>query len=450
MRRYHALWAVAFLPVVATALGQAPPRYRLETGDWLVYERRETTSRITSGEKLGTARTDQVQVWVLDRGDDLATILLDVIQIDSGGNVQPMRGILGRMDARGVMTVAAEYRAHTAHIPTAFEVLPILRPAAEASAAWTAEADVLGDRYAYTQRDSDENELGMTRIDFRYVTEHGSHGLLDETIDGVLWFDPAAGRVVRREMESVSPMRDLRTRAVTILKHSVRNEDRWTRQRLDETVRYVFALRQQDAVMAELMQARAEWDAVRPRLLRLWEGCVADIPRDAKSPVRMLAGASREWIERESPLWSRRAEYVHRVMNKKSPAWLLQRVAGGTVRSEDLQDRWRVEVFWSYGQRESARALLGIAGLPQEAALRWENPPFRVISMNLDPDGRIAARAADAAPQIEYHLLAEPLNLLVPAPELPLIRLIDRDGVVRAVWFGWHAWRNTEILEAIP
>lgn len=449
MMTHRVLRMILLLSGVSTAVAQAPPRYRFEVGDWLVYERRETTGRIGGGEKIGATRTDQIQIWVLDRSDDLATILLDVIQMD-GVTAFPMRGILAQVDGRGIRTVAPEFRAHTARIPTAFEVLPILRSATEASAAWTSEPDVLGDQFTYVERGPESGDNGMTRIDFHYVIGGGLRGWLDGTFEGAIWFDTASGRVARRASEYSSPMQGIQTRTETVLKHAVRNEERWTRQRLDETVRYVFALRQQDAVFAELLHNRTDWDTARPRLLRLWEGCVADLPRDAKSPVRTLAGAAREWIERDAPLWMRRTEYARRAIGRQAAPWLLQRSDGATVRSEELQDRWRIEVFWRGGQRESVRALLGTAGLPQAAALRWENPPFRVISMNLDSDGRIAARAAAVVPQIEFHLLAEPLNLLAPAPELPLIRLVDREGVVRAVWFGWHAWRTVEILEAIP
>lgn len=433
----------------ATARSQAPARFTFEPGDWLVYERRETVTRLSTGERAGPLTTDQIQLWVLERNADNSLILLDQIRfIDD--KAQPARGILANVDSRGVLTIPAEFREHVSEVTEVVELLPILRPASEVGAGWTSEPDVFGERYACTERGPDAGENGATRIEFVRMDEPPIRDVPIEALRGSFWMDAAAGRLTRRESTAESKADDIQRKVTITLRHAVRNELRWTQQRINESGRFTLAVRQQDAMYADVLADRTELAVARPRVQRLWEGCVADIPRDAKSPFRVLAGAAREWVERDAEKWSRRSDFAHRVIGKKSPPWSLQSAGGGVVRGSDLQDKWRVEAYWRFGPRESHRAMLDLEGLLPSCQNRWDEPPLRVIAMNLDANGVYARGYAGALTNISAHVIAEPLAQLEAMPEAPLIQLVDRDGVVKGVWFGWNHWRSAEILSAIP
>lgn len=431
---------------VLTGGAQAPARYAFETGDWLVYERREVVTRASGGERIGPSITDQIQIWVLNRTADSCLILLDQIRLLEN-DARPARGIVATVDSRGVLSVAPEHQAHTVELPEAFELFPILRPATEASSAWVAEADIFGEQISYREQGLDPAEPDLMCVG---CSRTGPPGLATDSLSGLIWLDTRQGRLARRETTITSSDGEQRRTISLRLHHAVRNEARWTQQRLAECTRYALALQQQDSQLAEVSSGRVNWDTVRPRLARLWDGCIADIPRDAKSPFRVLAGASREWLDRDAAKWSARGEYARQFVNRKLAPWTLLDSTGQPVRSDEVADRWRIEFLWRDRDALSRSALLGLSALPAAAASRWADPPFRIVSLNVDPTFMPERAFVRAFPTISHHLLAEPLARVDALPELPLIRLIDRDGMVKAVWFGWHPWRGAEILRAIP
>ncbi|MBL8877785.1 MAG: hypothetical protein JNG88_01595 [Phycisphaerales bacterium] len=437
--------SAAFFAGVA-ARAQAPARYVFETGDWLVYERREVSSHGPGGERNGPAITDQIQIWVLSRSGDSSLILLDRIRLVEK-DARPARGVVANVDARGLLSIAPEYQPHVTELSEAFELFPILRPATEASTNWTAEADIFGERYAYEERGADAANPDLLLLDCSHAS---APGMRADSFSGAIWLDTRTGRLSRRETNITSHDGESRRTITLRLRHAVRNELRWTQQRLSESVRFALALQQQDAQLAEVTTGRVDWETVRPRLTRLWEGCVADIPREAKSPFRVLAGAAREWLDRDAAMHARRGAYAREALNKKPAPWTLLDPSGQPVRSDDLADRWRIEFIWRERDALSRSALHGLNALPVAGASRWSDPPFRVVSLNVDPMFLPSREFISASPAISHHLLAEPLARVDALPELPLIRLVDREGVVKAIWFGWHPWRGAEILRAIP
>ena len=61
-----------------------------------------------------------------------------------------------------------------------------------------------------------------------------------------------------------------------------------------------------------------------------------------------------------------------------------------------------------------------------------------ILCLNLDTDASLAQRAIACLPPGPAQLLAGPLRVVEPPPRLPILRVLDRQGIIRGLWIGWQ------------
>jgi hypothetical protein len=104
------------------------------------------------------------------------------------------------------------------------------------------------------------------------------------------------------------------------------------------------------------------------------------------------------------------------------------------VTCESVRHGYVIECFWSGESAWGPRALEPIRQLRK--ALPAEL--FTVLCYNMDQDlpraQEVLARCGADLPQI----VGGPLLEVEILPESPLVRVLDREGVIRGIWVGWQ------------
>jgi hypothetical protein len=93
-----------------------------------------------------------------------------------------------------------------------------------------------------------------------------------------------------------------------------------------------------------------------------------------------------------------------------------------------------IECFWS------GESVWGLRALDSFQRLGHGLPPelFTQIQYNTDVDLPRALEAIRIAGAVQPHVIGAPLLNADPLPKIPLVRVLDRDGVIRGIWIGWE------------
>ena len=131
--RRRAAYALAGFHTVgicaAACLAQAPLRYNFRSGDRLIYKRSAIVASLETG-AVEQRITDQIQLWCLERDDNEALVLLDLVHFVDG-RIEPVRGALLRIDMRGERRMEAAMLTRIAELDAAFDILPAMRSTLE-------------------------------------------------------------------------------------------------------------------------------------------------------------------------------------------------------------------------------------------------------------------------------------------------------------------------------
>jgi hypothetical protein len=429
VRTIAAMVAAALLAGTAAAVTEPPLRYQWHVGDWLVYERRAVTTPLDA-DAPRQVTTEQVQLWCLERRGGGYLMQLDVLDA-AGGPASVLRGVLVELDPQGLRQWPAVMRGRVLPAAAALEVVPAHRSALEPGPTWLTPPDHYGRQWRCTQGAPDAARGGAVRIAFETVDTTGGDALLGRSAAGAFWFDATAGHVMAVEYEERDTQAGTRTQVTVTRRHVVRNDERWCALRVAEARRYLAALEREDRLLATLSADPARAAPLLAELEQLWVETRRDLARDPRSPVNLLVTARHRRLVEDVPRWRTRAARLAGWLNRPARAWTLQTADGRTLAREAFGGRRTVECFWSVASEESVRMLPRLRALarPEEA------PP--VLALNVDADPTAARRAAQGDDRVR-HVLAEPLRRAEPLDELPVVRLLDAEGVVRRVWFGWQ------------
>jgi hypothetical protein len=420
---------MAFLACAAAA--QTPLRYRLQAGDRLVYERRAQVTALDSG-KPQARIVDQIQFWCLEVRDNRALVLLDRIRIVAG-RAEPIRGALFYMDESGVRRIPESVRTRAADLDSAFEVVPVLRPALKPGRSWTTPPDRHGRRRRCTRGDADPNSNNTVPMDFEMEDPTGVAEILGRTMTGRFWFDPGAGRVTRVRTQATDRAAGTRTEAAIVLRRRGKKPQPWLTGRVAESRRYLNTLRGEDRLLDRLLTHPRELERILDDLDRLWASFLVDTAAAAPSPFRLLGKAHRARLLAGRGNLIARANFAASELGARVAHWSLQTPGGETLTSEALRDRTVVECFWSADSVASLRSFGGLRELQEHFGER-----IRVVCVNIDADIERARRAASrCGPGLTHLLAGAPLDGRPPR-ELPILRILRPDSTVARVLFGLH------------
>lgn len=423
-----------------TSVGQAQSaamRYRLNVGDRLHYERSAEEGR----------RQSRVTLTCLDDRDGR---LLVLIARDSSPSETPSRNTGGGavwLAPTGEKTWIPEFLTRAAALDELLDVVPVLSHEFIRGSRWSTPPDHYGCRLACVVVGSDERHAGAIAVEYSLDDSSGAAEITGESLNGRFWFDGQRGVVSRVETTSGAPriagsstpahattritrlvgvdrlsaavLHDERTRFEALLR-VLRREDRLTADAIAGRVSTAEARRGGDA-------SWKEWDAAGGKFAHLPVAQIASGLHaawdDATPRLRVMSGAAQASIGRRAATWS------------------LPDESGATVRAEALRDRLVVEASWSAESIDSLRQFEVLRGasrdLPAEA--------LRIVCINVDADIDSARRAARSCGAGLAHVFAGPALTPRDPALLPTMRLIGRDGIVRAVWYGWQP----RIVEAL-
>lgn len=337
--------------------------------------------------------------------------------------------VLFSIDDRGEIVLADEFRRRPAALAPIHDIFPLLPPALEYSGTWDGQIDELGRVLRFRQA-----AAAQTSLQFRFEQGDptGVSGFLRQSASGSIWFNTDTQLVTRFE----------RTEADNGERREIRGElvgrDRPIPNRLSQNAReresLSQALRMEAALIDEITARPDKAELTLIRLDRIWSEYLAQPPRDDLSPFRQFAAARRERLRRQAAAQGARARMAEPWLGKPAAQWSFQDERGQTVTSEALRKGITVEIFWSCASEASLR-MFGVA-----LALSKELPKTSasVVFLNIDSDLSAARRAVGACGQGNRVVFAGlPMEGQAPS-DLPIIRILDDQGVIRRVLFGWR------------
>ncbi|QOJ13538.1 MAG: hypothetical protein HRU75_02290 [Planctomycetia bacterium] len=441
--------SLLLLTIASTGHAADLLRYRFETGDWLTYDRRVTAvhdAERTAGRATPAAPTERIDLWCLDSRFGEFQILLSHTTEDAGGAVS--RGVLLRVDARGLPTGANEMARSAADLDFLFDVLPILQSPLDDRSAWRTTA--VPGRLALDCRIAERTDApgggGATsdriRIEFQSANS-GPAAPGRSARRGVFEFDAARGQIERAAGTFTSADGATGETQVT-LRRRMRHDAGWCALRIEEAESFLRATRRQEALLDEIVGGTLRVEDAVAENSRLWAALRRDLAARGQSPFDAIAATRARRMRDAAGTLQRLRGYADAQRGRPASGWSLQDAEGRTHDSATARRGWTLECFWSMHQPVSAQMPEALIRTRAElvaaaAATPGQRPPaITLIGLNIDPELEPAARAMRAAPSGMLHVHADSLAALAPPPELPCTRLIDPDGVVRGMYFGWR------------
>ncbi|MCK4341893.1 MAG: hypothetical protein KAY37_09250, partial [Phycisphaerae bacterium] len=418
-------------------------QYRLDVGDRLVFERQATVSALETGEPLGRV-TDQVQLWCLARRQDELLVLVELNR-SSDGSAEPARAVVLYVGEGGRRRCPAETQTRLDPLYPALDLLPVLPIGPQSEAEWRTPPDLYQRRWHCTRRGTDPAHAGRLRIDFVVEDPLGVADVLGHTRSGSYWFDPRVGLVTRFESEEADQTRETRTKAVGVLRERLEQSPAWCARRADEAERFLRTLNHEERLLHEVVSRPEALPRTYTELDRLWLAFKTDVDDRALSPFATIADARRQDLRAAADAFPARSELGRRWLNQPAVTWTLQDAAGETVICEAARQGVVIECFWS------GESVWGLRVLEPMRRLQAALPRHRVrlICYNMDREVEraraVIERCGGPSPTPGrrpshplLHILGGPLREVETLPELPLVRVLDREGIVRGVWVGWH------------
>ena len=416
------------LACAASASAQGIPTYRLDRAH-LTYERQATATRDVEPPRH---TTEQIEILSLDVHEGRHLLLLSVAQ-HAGGQIVPTHAAVIEIDAYGRRHVPEVARTQLGPLEPVLELLPVLPTGAQDFTAWRTPLDLYQRRWSCVNRGADARYGHHFRVDYSVEEATGIDAALGRERTGNYWFDPVGGRVVRLETTIADRALGTHVKSVSTLRAFTTHSPGWCRRRAEEAQAFLRALAQEERLLQQLVTEPTTRDAVQEQLQRVWLGFRSDVEDGVGSPFRVAADARRRHWRTATATLTARAELGQRWMGQPVIPWTLQDASGQTLISEARRRGVVIECFWSGESAWGLRALdsfqrLG-RGLPPEL--------FTQIHYNTDFDLPRAVEVIRLATRAQPHIVGAPLLDADPLPEVPLVRVLDRGGVIRGAWIGW-------------
>ena len=439
---WHArgLAACLLLAAAVPALAERTLIYRLNPGNRLVFEYETTVSDLTTGRTLSRS-VDEVQVWCLAQQPEGMLVLFDVTRRGAAGS-EPTRAAVFHVDSAGRRRLPPGMPRRLAEIQQALDVMPCLPSDAQSEQEWRTVLDVFGRRWHCHNRGADGRQEGAWRIDFSAEELTGVAELLERQQTGSYWYDPRAGFVTRVTAETEDGRARTRTSVTATFRELVQHSPEWCGRRAAEAERYVQAIGHEDLLLDQIVTRADQWPRIRQQLDQLWAAFKTDVETRANTPFEGLADAQRLALRVADERLAARAALAQRWFGKPAGTWTFQSAAGETMVSESLRGFVVIECYWS---AEDAGALRAMEPL-HRIQTRLPEQLFRMVGYNVDRDLDRALRAIALGGAGVPQIIAGPLREIEAMPELPIVRVLDRNGIVRGMWFGWDP-EYAEVVE---
>ncbi len=417
-----ARWIAAAL-FFAEAAVAGIPRYALNSGETLSY-RRTVRTLDAAGNSTGGELDQVIDIGVLARkgltwevvsilrtGDSVADVV--VFSIDDGGEI----------------AVAEEFRRRPASLDVVREIFPTLPPALDFGGTWDAQQDELGRSARMRQVAA---EAGSVQFRHEQVDSTGVSKFLRQSGSGSTWFDIGNQLVSRFDRtETTGDLHSVIRGELVGREKSSSRAVSWSPRELDA---FSQALRMEDALVDETTARPAKIDMTLSRMGRIWSEFLAQPPRDDASPLRQFAARHREVVRLQADSYRMRARLSGHWIGKPAAQWSFQDERGQTVISEAVRKGITVEIFWSSASEPSLRMFKAALALPRELP----KTSASVVFLNIDSDLIAARRAVEACSQGNRVVFAGmPMEGQTPA-DLPIVRILDEEGLIRHVSFGWR------------
>jgi len=434
-------WTLLSLCCAGLARGQSAPatpanpvamRYQFRVGERWVYQR-SIEERPLDAAHGGQPRRgrEQLQLWVLAQRGDRTRVLIDLIRLDGSRISESLGGPVDVADS-GARTWPDEMQPRCVPLLDALDVLPIVLHDYERGPSWTTAADELGRQMKYEISPPAVGE-SLQRVRFERIDPTGASQVSGATASGTFWFDLDTRRVTRVESESVDAARGVRVLVRSELFTIKQQEAEWCARRGEDCDRLMRAMRSEDRLVRTVCgnaAAARTWSDFS----RIWNESVSELSIDTESPLPRLAGGWKTRIESRLPELRRWAALVGRWQDQAAPQWSLQDAGGGTVRSETLRDRPNLELFWNNSSGDSLHMLEVVRRL----RLSFPEAGLRIVCIQTDNDFAAARAAAAQAGVGLMHVFGGGPLLGDATGSVPIARLIDKNGRVEGVWFGWE------------
>lgn len=409
------------------AVAQSAPRYEWTPGVCWVYDR---AASITPESGPPARVEDRIRVWRLaaDGGDRL--VLIDLTRLIDGA-VQPGHVAVVYADAAGQVRVPPESGARLLAAPELLHVIAPLPAATSEDAEWVSPPDFLGRRLRCGR---DGGSATSPQYRFARHAPAGPLALYDESFDGRFTFDAADGRVARVEARRVDRVRGVTIEETIEFRDQLSHALDWARRRAEEAGKLLRAMSYEDRMLHDALSGESEGRGLGERFDRIWPTFRTQVDARGGSPLAPMVDSLAALGQRLRPQLEVRAALGARWMNKPAERWTLQTPTLETVTSETLRRDVVIEVYWTSTSIVSLHALSQLVEL-RHGALASE--PVTVLAVNVDRDlvrGRAAAARLDGelTPLLGADVFgAERLAVV------PLVRAIDRAGVVRGLWGGY-------------
>ena len=428
--------AAALLIALAqtAAIAQSPPRYRYQPADRLVYDRH---TRTVSGTSETASKThEQVQIWCLQRHDDDALLVVESSTVVNG-RAGKMHGTVLQIDVRGRRSYDPEFTDTWPAPDILCEMLPFLPSAFETGSTWTGGPDEHGQLYHCRRIGPDAQRGGAVRFDFEIEDPAGVLTALDIQKRGRFWFDTDTGLVIRSETETIDNRHDAKKLVINVLYQRLSVvEPRWCQRRLNDLDRLKRVLHYEQRELGEMYKHPATIGQALQAIDRRWAEVMHEIPARAESPLHRLAQAYRRQTAARASDLREQARLIQSWTGSTAADWTFQTPAGESLSSESLRDRHVLEYFWRSDVPASLRGFTNLRELQTQLALA----NVRIVCLNIDTDVAAGQRTAElcGGKGLTQVLAGAPVGG-EPPRQLPILRLIDREGRVLRVYFGFPA-----------
>lgn len=476
-----AFWVLLLAAELLTAQVPAVPRYRFHPGEVLEYERRAEIVPL-AGSGPARSRRDRIRVWCLEQrgGEWLLLLELSTVRED---RAELSRGAVVYIDERGRCRVPPEMVARLDDLDPAFEVLPEMRPALGVSKEWKTRPDsfhrvwrcrlasgavpvpdltfplergrpvvppdAAGSQSALDGGHASSGPAASAPVLEHYVFEEmddsGAMEVLGVSRRGQFWFDRRAACVPRVVVETVDPPSGLTVRAETTLRDRRMQVEVWCRRRIDETQRWIRAIRSEGRLL-DLLLTEPEGAHNSLRWAgRVWTELATELNVDEDSPLGRIVAGEQAWLAQRAPMLLERAEMARRWGGGIAAHWSLQDPEGRSITSESLRSQPCLECFWTSDSLVCLRTMEILRGLRRRVPAEGLN----IVCLNMDADLVAARRAISLAGRGLTHVLSgPPVGGQVPR-ELPVLRLLDRNSRILRIWIGWQPSLADEAIPLI-